>query len=82
MEGWRQLILGTPRTGSDWTQEGLLLFSLDRKRSIRQARRAVKARDELAALGLDGPPRLPSKSNYPVKRKQKKDNLAQPHQTA
>ena len=32
---------------------------------FRPAAAAVKARDELATLGLDGGPRLPNNSNYP-----------------
>jgi len=31
----------------------------------RMAAAALKARDELAALGLDGGPRQPNNSNYP-----------------
>ncbi len=47
------------------TRAQSLLPSCPGWKSIRLAGAAVKARDELASLGLDGSPRQPNNSNYP-----------------
>jgi IS30 family transposase len=55
--------LGRPDPDRD--QSVILVTLCPGSKSIRLARTAVKARDELAALGLDGGPRKPNNSNYP-----------------
>jgi hypothetical protein len=67
------LALGRPDTDRD---QSVILVPYAWTESIRPAAAAVKARDELAALGLDGGPRQPNNSNYPGIGQQEKNELA------
>ena len=61
------------------TRAQSLLPSCPGWKSIRLAGAAVKARDELASLGLDGSPRQPNNSNYPGHKGNKQKRTCPDH---